>query len=222
MHFGNLSKKGYISYELKTNPISYISVATASKKVNEYLPFFLHQLNLCLERISLYWKLERLSIRDFLTQVYNRRYFMERFQEEFRRAKRLSLNLSFLMVDIDYFKRLNDSYGHIVGDVVLTDIGRILKENVREIDFVARFGGEEFSIILTETSKEDALQVAKRIVREIAGFKFKAFDEEIKTTVSIGVATYPDNTVYPDMLIEIADRALYKAKESGRNIVSWF
>lgn len=222
LDFLNKPKRNCLNYELKTEAPRYVSVISSSDKVKTYLPLFLHQLNLCLERIDLYKKLQEVSIHDYLTQTYNRRYFMERFHEEFERARKFTFNLSFLMVDIDNFKSLNDTYGHITGDVVLREIGYILKESVREIDFVARFGGEEFSIILTETSKRDAVLVAKRIVKKVASSKLKAFDELIKATVSIGVASYPENTSKADMLIETADKALYKAKYSGRNMVSHF
>ncbi|MFH1768223.1 MAG: GGDEF domain-containing protein [Candidatus Omnitrophota bacterium] len=220
--FSNRPREKHLNYELKTYRPRYISIGSSSRKTREYLPLFLHQLNLCLERIDLYKKLQELSIHDSLTQIYNRRYFMERFYEEFERAKKFSLPLSFLMVDIDYFKKINDTYGHIVGDVVLREIARILKDSIRTIDFVARMGGEEFAVILTETNKKNTLAVAKRIVKEIASSKLKAFDETLKVTISIGAASYPENTADSDMLIEVADKALYQAKESGRNRVSWF
>ncbi len=220
--FSDKPKHGYLNYKLNSKFPEYLSVESSSRKIKEDLPFFIYQLNLCLERISLYKKLQELSILDSLTQVYNRRYFMERFYEEFERAKKFSFSLSFLTVDIDYFKNLNDTYGHIVGDAVLCEVTNILKESIRTIDFVARYGGEEFSVILTETAKKDAIVVAKRIVKKIFSSKLKIFDESIKTTVSIGVASYPENTLSAQMLIEVSDKALYKAKESGRNNVSWF
>ena len=222
LYFLNQLKDGFLNYEIKSQEPRYFCVKTLSNRVKECLPIFLHQLNLCLERINLYKKLQDLSINDSLTRVYNRRYFMERFLEEFQRSKKFNLNISFLMVDLDHFKNINDTYGHIVGDVILREAAKILKENIREIDFVARVGGEEFAVILTETSKEGAIMVANRIVEKVSSEKIKAFDELVAATVSIGVATYPDNTSHQDMLIEIADRALYKAKESGRNLVSWF
>ncbi len=220
--FSSYPEDNYLNYELKTDHPRYLCVGTSSKKIKEYLPLFLYQLNLCLERNSLYNKLQEMSIYDSLTGVYNRRHIMERLNEEFERAKKFAFNLSFLMVDIDFFKSVNDTYGHIVGDVVLRKVASLIKESVREIDSVGRFGGEEFSVILPETSKKDAIVVAKRIVKRISSTKIKAFDESIKTTVSIGLASYPENSLYLDMIIEIADRALYKSKESGRNIASWF
>ncbi len=220
--FFDYPKEFWLSYELNTDSPRYLCVGSFSKKLKEYLPLFLYQLNLCLERNSLYYKLQEMSIYDSLTQAYNRRYLIERLNEEFERAKKFVFNLSFLMIDIDFFKNINDTYGHIVGDVVLRKIASIIKECIREIDFVGRFGGEEFSVILPETSKKDAIVVGKRIVKKISSAKIKAFDEVIKTTVSVGVASYPENSSYLDMIMEIADRALYKSKELGRNRVSWF
>jgi diguanylate cyclase (GGDEF)-like protein len=220
--WGQRKKGEWINYKLNSESPRYLSVLSRARKVKEHLPLFVHQLNISLERIRLYRQLEELSITDSLTQVYNRRYFMKRFYEEFNRAVHFDLELSFLMIDVDHFKKINDTYGHMTGDVILADIAQVLKDNIREIDFVARFGGEEFSIILPETTKGDAISTAKRIVKGVADNVFRAFDERINVTVSIGVATYPENSSYQDMLIEVADKALYKAKDSGRNQVGWF
>jgi diguanylate cyclase (GGDEF)-like protein len=205
----------------KESPLFW-SVKTKSKKVLEYFSHYTELLKLCLERIDLYVKLQQLSIYDSLTGIYNRRYFMERYMEESARAEKFNLHLSFLMVDIDHFKKINDIYGHLVGDIVLKEIAKILKENIREIDFVARFGGEEFSIILPETDKAGAIMVGERIRSKVVTQKFRAFDEILTTSISVGVASYPQNTLYSDVLIEIADKALYKAKVEGRNRVCWF
>lgn len=209
-------------YDLVTKSPKYLSIRKGSRNLKEHLPIFVRHLNLCLERLHLYKKLQKISIRDNLTRVHNRRYLMERFYEEFDRAKKFFLNISVCMIDIDHFKKINDKYGHITGDVVLKEVAKILKENLREIDFVGRFGGEEFVLILTETDKKRAIHVAKRIVKKVSSGKIKAFDEIIKLTVSAGVAAFPENTTDAAMLIETADKALYKAKEGGRNQVSWF
>ena len=220
--FFSRPKNGYDNYSLKGGSPRYLAVLSSSDKIKEYIPLFLYQLNLCLEKISLYNKLQQLSIHDSLTQVYNRRYLAERVNEELERAKRLSFNLSFLMIDIDFFKKINDTYGHIVGDVVLRNVAFIIKDTVREIDTVGRYGGEEFFVVLPEASRKEAVVVAKRIVKRVASAKIRAFDENITTTVSIGVSSYPENALHLDMLIEAADKALYKSKASGRNTVSWF
>ncbi|UCG35419.1 MAG: GGDEF domain-containing protein [Candidatus Omnitrophota bacterium] len=217
-----LSGSDHLEFQLGSDPSNIMSVKTRSKKGIEYLPLFAKLLGLCLERINLYEKLQQLSIYDTLTEVHNRRYFLQRLFEEFERAKKSNLNLSFLMADIDHFKKINDTYGHLVGDVVLREIAQSMKGNIREIDFVARYGGEEFSIILPDTDRAGAILVAERISTLISQKKIKAFDETVSVTVSVGVAAYPENTVHPDVLIEIADKALYKAKTSGRSRVGWF
>jgi diguanylate cyclase (GGDEF)-like protein len=110
----------------------------------------------------------------------------------------------------------------LVGDAVLHKIAKLISENLREIDFVARYGGEEFSVVLLDTDKSDAIMVAERICAKISHNRIRAFDETLDVTVSLGVATYPANTLYPDMLLETADKALYKAKTSGKNRACWF
>lgn len=210
-------EEDYLEYKLGEDSSETLRLRTRSKKVIRYLPHFVKLLSLCIERINLYLEFQQLSIYDSLTEIYNRRYFMLRFIEEFNRAKKFNLNLSFLMVDIDYFKKINDNYGHLVGDVVLKETAQLLKQNMREIDFVARFGGEEFSIILCETNKERAQMVAERICAAVSQEKIHAFDEVLSVTVSIGAASFPENTIYSDFLIEAADKALYQAKVSGRN-----
>jgi len=212
----------YLKFGLGKNNQEVLCVKTKSRSVIEYLPYFAKLLGLCLERIKLYNQLQELSIYDHSTKIYNRRYFMLRFLEEFERVKKFNLNLSFLMMDIDNFKKINDTYGHLVGDAILKEVARLIRENMREIDFVARFGGEEFSAILPETDKTGAIMVAERISSRISQEKIKAFDEAIVTSISVGVASFPQNTLHSDVLIEAADKALYKAKVSGRNRVCWF
>jgi diguanylate cyclase (GGDEF)-like protein len=214
--------EGYLKFKVPLKNKDVLYIKTKSKKVIEYIPHFVNLLTLCLEKIDLYEKIHQLSIYDNLTGIYNRRYFLMRYYEEFQRAKKFKLNLSFLMVDIDDFKKINDNYGHLVGDVILKEIATILKSNMREIDFVARFGGEEFSIILPETDKAGAIMVGERICARVFTKKMKVFDERLTTTISVGVGSYPQNTLYSDVLIEIADKALYKAKVSGKNRVCAF
>ncbi len=199
-----------------------LEIGTKSKNVIEYMPYFVTLLRLCLERIKLYNKFQELSILDSLTKVYNRRHFMFCYGEEFDRTVKFKLNLGFLMIDIDYFKKINDNYGHLVGDAVLREVARIIRENLREIDSLARFGGEEFSVMLPETDKASAIMAAERISSRVSQERIKVFDEALSVSISVGVATFPQNTLYPDVLIEVADKALYKAKLSGRNRVCWF
>jgi len=214
--------EGYLKFDLGDNKGRSLYLKTMSKAVIGHIPYFVNLLKLCVERIALYDKLQELSIIDSLTKIHNRRYFMVRFAEEFERAKKFNLDLSFLMVDIDFFKKTNDTYGHLAGDAVLKEIARMIRESVREIDFAARYGGEEFSVILSETDKAGAIMVAERINSKISREQIKVFDEVITANVSIGVASFPQNALHLDVLMETADKALYKAKLSGRNRVCWF
>ena len=167
----------------------------------------------------MYETVEALAITDSLTGLYTRRYFFERLNEELNRSKKYGLRFSFLMIDIDDFKKCNDTHGHLVGDVILKDVSRIIKEGVREIDLVARYGGEEFSIILPETDKNGAMLAAERVRKKIDENVFKAYDEILKVTVSIGVSVYPEDGSDAGEIVERADKALYAAKNSGKNIV---
>ncbi len=177
------------------------------------------QLALEIKKVRLYEKVQELAIVDGLTGVYLRRHFLERYDKELKRSKRHGFNLSFFMVDIDNFKRYNDKYGHLVGDVALQEVAEILKNSIRTVDLVCRYGGEEFAVILPQTDKEGALQVAERIRWAADNHRFKAYDQVTKVTVSIGVATFPEDAKDMDELIERADEAMYKAKKKGRNRV---
>ena len=177
------------------------------------------QFSIQLQKVILYRKVQEMSITDSLTEVSTRRYFLERATEEIRRSMRHKSNLSFLMLDLDHFKERNDKFGHLVGDVVLKDVSSILKSSLREIDIIGRYGGEEFAIVLTGTGKNGAFQVAERIRENIEGAVFKAYDETVSITASTGISVFPDDGVNIEDLIESADKALYKAKESGRNKV---
>lgn len=172
-------------------------------------------------------ELQRLATTDPTTGVFTRRYFEERLEAECQAAERYNRALSLLMVDIDHFKRVNDRYGHQMGDHVLREIANILHASVRGTDTVARYGGEEFTIILIETQKEGedgAIAAAERIRHSIASDPIVTIgrNSPVTVTVSIGVANYPADAVYPKALVEAADQALYYAKRSGRNQVASF
>lgn len=177
------------------------------------------QFSLEIKKILLYETLEKMAITDSLTGLYVRRYFSERLEEEFGRSARHALKFSFLMLDIDDFKKCNDTYGHLVGDVVLKEISRIMKESIREIDLISRYGGEEFAVLLPETSGNSAMLVAERIRKKVEEEVFKAYDERIKITLSIGLSEYPESASNSASLIDRADEALYRAKNAGKNVV---
>ena len=167
---------------------------------------------------------EKLAFTDPLTELFNHRYFQETLSHEFTRAKRYTKPLSLMLIDIDFFKRFNDTYGHLVGDKVLRHVATVFKKSVREqIDTVARYGGEEFAVILPETSIEGASRFAERIRAAVEESRVIDEDRELSITLSIGVAcTKITNCEKPSDLIEASDLALYKAKDTGRNRVTTF
>ena len=177
------------------------------------------QLTLGLQRISLYTQVQESALHDGLTGLLGRRHFRQRFEEEVERARRRGTRLAFLMVDIDDFKKVNDNYGHLVGDVVLRDISAIMQHSVREMDMVGRYGGEEFSVALPEATRELGVQIADRIRQTIERKTIQAYDERIQVTVSVGVAFLPEDAASAEKLIERADQAMYEAKRAGRNRV---
>lgn len=175
------------------------------------------QVALGLRRVGLYRQVQELAIHDGLTGLLVRRHFRERLEEEAARARRRRTPLAFLMIDLDYFKGVNDSFGHLVGDVVLREVSRLIQQSVRQIDLVGRFGGEEFAVALPETDRAMALQVAERVRMGVDSTLIRAYDEEVHVTVSIGVAIFPSDASTAEHLIEKADQAMYQAKATGRN-----
>ncbi|MGB2706020.1 MAG: GGDEF domain-containing protein [Candidatus Omnitrophota bacterium] len=199
--------------------ISVILIENTNPDERDKFLILAPQVAMQIERISLFDDVEKLSITDGLTGTFLRRYFLLRFKEEVVRAKECNMNISFIMADLDNFKNTNDRFGHLVGDVVLKEIAGILKANVREIDLVARFGGEEFGILLPEADKAGTHAVAERIRKAVAEHTIKAYDESLRITVSMGVSSCPEDSKGLDELIENADKALYEAKRQGRNRV---
>ncbi len=181
-----------------------------------------HQFALALRRLKLYKDIETLAITDGLTGVYTRRYFIERLEEEIKRSSLHKSILAFLMIDADHFKKINDQYGHLTGDQVLKEISTIIQENVREIDIVGRFGGEEFCVVLAETDMDGARVVAERIRKSVEKRSIKAYDNIVRVTLSIGVALFPIDGKFLEELMDKADWALYRAKSQGRNCVVAF
>lgn len=164
-------------------------------------------------------KLEMVSRIDGLTQLFNRSHWQSRLSEEFSRAARYQTPLSLIMFDLDHFKKVNDTYGHLGGDAVLCAVSRVVKSSLRENDIAGRYGGEEFGIILPNTPEAGAMVVAERIRAAIEASPIPFEDREIKATSSLGVTEYRQGVVDCEELIAQADAALYKAKESGRNRV---
>lgn len=165
-------------------------------------------------------KLNKLIVTDELTQCYNRRYINERLPIDINIAKKDNNELTIAMIDIDYFKVINDTHGHLVGDEVIKDICNIIKSNIREDnDWIARYGGEEFLILFKNTSCDEAYNLLNFIKSIIEKRKFIYNCIEIKVTISIGIATMTNEVNTTEKLIEVADKNLYKAKELGRNLI---
>ncbi|MDQ7825785.1 MAG: diguanylate cyclase [Candidatus Eremiobacteraeota bacterium] len=162
-------------------------------------------------------RLYELAVTDSITKLLIRRHFMQRLEDEVRRAKRYGHKFSLVMVDFDHFKEINDTYGHPAGDKVLMDVGRIFKKFVRSSDFVGRYGGEEFSFALPETGLAGASVFCERLRKKIEDYEFTYKDILIRKTISLGIATFPDHADDMQELIRRADLSLYKAKRDGRN-----
>lgn len=165
-------------------------------------------------------ELEHRAYSDYLTGLANRRYFIEQAELELSRHNRYSTELSLIMLDIDFFKKINDTYGHNVGDLVLQKIAEVSRTILRDVDIIGRIGGEEFAILLPETNLEDSIKVAERLRNEISNASVFLEKEEVKFTSSFGVVAANKSNI--DKLLIKADKALYKAKESGRNRVCTF
>ncbi len=167
--------------------------------------------------------LEELSVRDRLTGLFNYSYFIDQLEKEKIRADRYNSKLSIIIVDLDHFKKLNDTYGHETGNMVLKSVAKTFSSLIRNIDISARYGGEEFVFILPNTGEEQSVAIAERIRRNIEQADFVDLDpDDIKLTISCGVASYPDYAADTSQLIYRADEAMYKAKNSGRNNVHAF
>lgn len=164
-------------------------------------------------------ELAQMSRVDGLTQIYNRRHWQDSLEQEFAKAKRHTKNLSLVMLDLDYFKLLNDNYGHQCGDMVLIETSKLIGSLLRVEDIFGRYGGEEFAIILPETTLKGAVELAERICTKVAEKSLKYNGEELNVTISLGVAQLGTNETNYEVLISQADSALYQAKAEGRNRV---
>ncbi len=190
-----------------------------NEKQLEYFKILSNQFAISLENAYLYEEVEQMSITDSLTGLYVHRYFQDKLENELKRTSRYSKDLSLVIADIDFFKKVNDTYGHLAGDYILKTIALIMKNNTTPIDTVARYGGEEFVIIFPDIPKDKAHMQAVKIRKEIENYKFKFQNFVIKVTISMGVASYPADALTRRALIEKADKALYRAKQEGRNRV---
>jgi diguanylate cyclase (GGDEF)-like protein len=177
------------------------------------------QVAMVIENTRLHERIREQAVRDGVTQVYNHDYLHEQLVRELERSKRYHHPVSFIMLDLDQFKELNDHYGHLVGDEVLRLVAKLISTRVRSVDIVGRYGGDEFAIILPQASVSDAQAVAERVRDAVERTPFASPQGDLPTTLTVsqGVATFPDSAQSPVALIDQADRALYAAKTAGRN-----
>lgn len=179
------------------------------------------QANLALCNSERFFRAKERAFIDDVTEIYNARYLLQATEREVQRAERFSKQLSVLFLDLDRFKRVNDENGHLVGSRVLRRLSEVFKECIRQVDTLARYGGDEFTILLVDTGHEGALVVAERIRKAVGETIFEgAQGAPVRLTISIGVATYPDHSTERDGLLDLSDKAMYLAKSRGRNCVN--
>lgn len=205
----------------KSIPLGVVVLAAVepfSTEARARMELFRHTFGLALNNAIAHDRLQRLAALDPLTGAYNRRFGLGRLHEEFDRAVRMNSPLGVLMMDIDHFKVVNDTYGHLVGDRLLVAISGIAKSILREGDILIRYGGEEFLAVLPAASSEDLRLVGERLRRAVEDASVTDGAQTIRATMSLGAASYPNQSVEKENeLVQLADAALYAAKESGRN-----
>jgi diguanylate cyclase (GGDEF)-like protein len=214
-----LSDEGDEEKGLKLGAIDYITKpykpAVVIARVRNHLR--LREYAMRLEQLN--EELERLATTDALTSAYNRRYFMSKLEEEVKRVRRYKRPSSLMMIDVDHFKKINDTFGHDVGDHVLIALVKLLEDKVRQLDTVARIGGEEFAILMPETSEKDALILVNRLLDAARAAAITVADDTVRFTISVGCTEFDADTVDGEGILKMADMALYDAKRSGRDQV---
>jgi diguanylate cyclase (GGDEF)-like protein len=178
----------------------------------------LEPASVALDNALLLKRAEALSVTDDLTHLYNSRYLNTVLRRETKRASRSGRPLSLLFIDLDGFKTVNDTHGHLCGSRALVEAAAVIRNSARETDVVARFGGDEFALVLPDTGGEGAFAVGERIRERLAAYSFLAADRlDVRLTASVGVATLPDVAASSEELMRAADKAMYAVKESGKN-----
>lgn len=185
----------------------------------EFVQMLVSPLTVALKNLAMFEKSERLTITDDLTKLYNYRYLMQFVEVEVKRCLRYKKKVSLLFIDVDGFKRINDSFGHMVGSQALSEIGQVFRRIVRETDVLGRYGGDEFVVVLPETPLDGAMVIAERIRYKVEAYEFVVRDISFRLTVSLGVANCPKHTLNAVDLIKKADAAMYRAKQLSRNSI---
>ncbi len=213
-----LRSKGKILGVLEV--INRIDGEPFGEKDMNLLLMLVDQASIAIENSLLYKKATELAITDGLTQLYNFRYLHQTLDVEISRADRYDTEVSLVFLDLDYFKKINDRYGHMVGSQLLVDVGKILQGSVRPMDVVCRYGGDEFILVLPETGPQSALGTAERLRKTIEECTFYAdTGEAFHLTASFGIAAYPSHVQDKNELIQLADQAMYRVKDANRNAV---
>ncbi len=219
----NLDRITIYPFLIEDRVIGIFMLGFNKANISEYeknvLEILANQTSIAISNAMLFEKVNLMATTDGLTGVYNHRFFQEKLSEELERAIRYNEKLVFMLLDIDFFKKVNDTYGHPVGDLVLKNISQCLKAEARKVDIVARYGGEEFAVIMVQTGKEGGLKFAERLRETIQKKEILFSGGKLNVTTSIGLACFPDDAKDKPNLIEKADKALYKAKKTGRNRV---
>jgi diguanylate cyclase (GGDEF)-like protein len=183
------------------------------------MEMMLNPLAIAVRTVDMFENAERLTITDDLTKLFNYRYLMKYLQADVKRCLRYKKKVSLLFIDVDGFKRINDTFGHLVGSQALAEMGQVFKRILRETDVVGRYGGDEFVIVLPETPLNGAMVIAERIRKKVEECEFVAQNLSIRLTVSLGVANCPKHTLTAEGLIKKADAAMYRAKELSKNSI---
>ncbi len=218
-------KHGFVAFPIPKNGDNYAFIIIKGGKIDPHERTFVYLVSKfaesVLKRIDRENEIQLKAITDPLTGIYNRRYFITRLDQQFSKYKRFKKGYSIIIFDIDNFKRINDRYGHFIGDEVLKGFSNVLKEGVRGYDIPARFGGDEFVILLEEVPKDDAVKVAKRIAKKFSDLKeLKGMIEE-GISVSWGVASIEEADSSYDEILKLADKRLFKAKSLGKGVGAW-
>jgi diguanylate cyclase (GGDEF)-like protein len=190
-----------------------------TREYRALIEMMLNPLAVAIRTVEMFENSERLTITDDLTKLYNYRYLMTYLAADVKRCLRYKKKVSLLFIDVDGFKRINDTFGHLVGSQALAEMGQVFRRIVRETDVVARYGGDEFVIVLPETPLNGAMVIAERIRRKVEECEFVAQNLSIRLTVSLGVANCPKHTLTAEGLIKKADAAMYRAKELSKNSI---
>jgi len=183
------------------------------------LELLAHPLAIAIQTLDRFEEAEKRTITDDLTKLYNYRYLMQYLEADVKRCLRYKKKVSLLFIDVDGFKRINDTFGHLVGSQALSEMGQVFRGMVRETDVVGRYGGDEFVIVLPETPLNGAMVIAERIRKKVEECEFVAQNLSIRLTVSLGVANCPKHTLTAEGLIKKADAAMYRAKELSKNSI---